>query len=209
MQFAVNHLGHFLLANLLLDIMKNSGSARIVSVSSNLHSWGSIYWDDLNAKKNYSYGFRYNQSKLANVLFTRELQRRLQEEGSDVAAYAIHPGVIRTDLQRHAPGFIRFLFSTVGKLFMKSLEQGAATTLYATVHPQAQGLYFADCAPAKPGKNTKNAEDAKRLWEVSEEMVDLKGALAEVLHAAGSNMKERKKEKKTKKSTKKQEDASQ
>jgi WW domain-containing oxidoreductase len=176
------------LANLLLDIIKKSGFGRIVSVTSSLHTWGAINWDDLKAEKgSYSPVSRYNQSKLANVMFTVELQRRLSEEGSDVTASCVHPGVIKTDLQRHSGVFVRAFFSSIGKLFMKNQEQGAATTLYAAIHPQANGVYFVDCAPAKPGNNALNGADSKRLWDISEDMVNLKAALM-AAQGAGSKM---------------------
>ncbi len=99
MQFGVNHLGHFLLTNLLLDRLKQAPSARIVNVSSSAHKRGKINFDDINSTKNYSPWGAYSQSKLANILFTRSLTKRL--EGTNVTANALHPGVIKTELGRH------------------------------------------------------------------------------------------------------------
>ena len=106
LQFGVNHLAHFLLTNLLLDRLKQAPSARIVNVSSLAHEWGKINFDDLQSEVSYSRGGAYGQSKLANVLFTRSLARRLQ--GTNVTAYSVHPGSVRTELGRH----IKLLVST-------------------------------------------------------------------------------------------------
>jgi NAD(P)-dependent dehydrogenase (short-subunit alcohol dehydrogenase family) len=199
MQFGVNHLAHFLLTNLLLDIVKKSAPSRIVALSSALQ--GPIQWDDLNAEKSYSPRGRYGMSKLATILFVKELQRRLDEDGADVVAHSLHPGVIRTNLQQHFPLFFKALFSLM-RPFLKTPEQGAATTIYAAIHPQtkAHGLYYEDCAIAKPNKHALNDEDAKRLWGISEDMVDLKQALIEL--QGDSKLNEKKKNKKSNKSSK-------
>jgi NAD(P)-dependent dehydrogenase (short-subunit alcohol dehydrogenase family) len=176
MQFGVNHLGHFLLANLLLDKIKRSSPARVVVLSSSGHTLGSICWDDINAKKSYSEWRRYGQSKLANILFARELQRQLDEEGAAVHVNCVHPGGVNTDLARHSGRFI----SVMAAVFFKTVEQGAATTIYAAIHPntaQAKGVYFADCAESTTSKEACNMDDAKRLWQVSSEMVNLQSAL--------------------------------
>ena len=100
LQFGVNHLAHFLLTNLLLDRLKEAPSARIVNVSAKVHEWSKINFDDLQSELSYSKTGTYGQSKLANVLFTRSLAKRLQ--GTNVTAYALHPGIVRTELIRHA-----------------------------------------------------------------------------------------------------------
>ncbi|XP_060076471.1 retinol dehydrogenase 12-like [Ylistrum balloti] len=175
MQFATNHLGHFLLTNLLLDRIKNSAPSRIINVSSSAHYQGTIDFDDINHDKNYSSFFVYAQSKLANVLFTKELARRLQDTG--VTTNSLHPGVINTELSRHiqawmTPLLFRLLQPLTG--FMKTPLQGAQTTLHCALDERldnVSGNYFSDCTEKKPSKAALNMEAAKRLWQVSEEMV--------------------------------------
>jgi NAD(P)-dependent dehydrogenase (short-subunit alcohol dehydrogenase family) len=185
MMFGVNHIGHFLLTNLLLDLVKKSAPAKIVVLSSEAHRlWASMHWDDLDAKKHFSMWGRYGQSKLANLHFAKELQRRLDNEGvTNVTVNAVHPGAIRSDLGLRISSFANWINATIGVLFFKSVEQGAATTLYVAVHPDAdnaKGLYFADCAVCEPASYAKDPESAKRLWDVSEELVHLKEALSDI-----------------------------
>jgi NAD(P)-dependent dehydrogenase (short-subunit alcohol dehydrogenase family) len=178
-QFAVNHLGHFLLTNLLLDLVKKSAPARIVSVSSTAHNLGSIHWDDFKGEKSYIAWERYGQSKLANVLMVKELQRRLDEEGVDIVVNAVHPGTVRTDLGRHSLAWT-VVCALFGWAFLKDVEQGASTTIYAAVHPDtahSKAQYFADNAIGYPNAASQNMESAKRLWDVSVDMVKLEEAL--------------------------------
>uniref|UniRef100_A0A0K8U2X9 Retinol dehydrogenase 13 n=2 Tax=Bactrocera latifrons TaxID=174628 RepID=A0A0K8U2X9_BACLA len=119
MQLGVNHMGHFLLTNLLLDLLKKSAPSRIVTVSSLAHTRGEINIADLNSDKSYDPGRAYNQSKLANILFTRELAKRL--EGTGVSANALHPGVVDTELFRHM-GFFNSFFANVIQLFQLILQ---------------------------------------------------------------------------------------
>ncbi|XP_026853676.1 retinol dehydrogenase 12 isoform X3 [Electrophorus electricus] len=177
MQFGVNHLGHFLLTNLLLDKLKKSAPSRIVNVSSCAHEKGQIYFDDINLDKDYDPLKSYQQSKLANVLFSRELAARLK--GTGVCVYSLHPGVVNTELGR-------YLFSTMALwkiilfkplfLILKSPWQGAQTTIYCAVDEGLQnttGLYYSDCAPKEEAPQAKSDSAARRLWDLSASMVEM------------------------------------
>ncbi|XP_029943589.1 retinol dehydrogenase 12-like [Salarias fasciatus] len=173
MQIGVNHLGHFLLTYLLLDLIKKSAPARIVTVSSLAHSWGSIYLDDINSEKSYDKSKAYSQSKLANVLFTRSLAKRL--EGTGVTTYSLHPGVVQTDLFRHLNGPQRCFMKVVSP-FTKNSVQGAQTTIYCAVEPKLAnetGGYYSDCAPTSPSRKAKNDELAQKLWDLSCNMLSI------------------------------------
>ncbi|XP_078673791.1 retinol dehydrogenase 12-like isoform X2 [Branchiostoma floridae x Branchiostoma belcheri] len=183
MQFGTNHLGHFLLTNLLLDKLKNSAPSRVVTVSSNAHMrGGKIHFDDINLEKTYTPYSAYGQSKLANILFTTELDRRLK--GTGVTAYSLHPGVIATELARHMDASFGLGFTLLKPvlrafmlLFGKRPQQGAQTTIHCAVSEgleEFSGQYFADCTPKKPSKEAQDDQTARRLWELSEEMVGLK-----------------------------------
>jgi NAD(P)-dependent dehydrogenase (short-subunit alcohol dehydrogenase family) len=177
LQFGTNHLGHFALTNLLLEQV----SGRVVTVSSGAHRMGAIDFDDLNWEgRPYSAWRAYGQSKLANLLFTAELQRRLSEAGSAVLATAAHPGYAATNLQFHSGKHLQDLVSHVGnRLLAQSEEDGALPTLYAAtaeVPPNAYagpGGFMEQRGPAKLVGRTKAAQDtqaARRLWEISEEL---------------------------------------
>jgi retinol dehydrogenase 12 len=151
MQFGLNHLGHFLLTNLLLDLLKKSPASRVVTVSSVAHNNGvGIMWDDIMSEKKYDTINCYAQSKLANIMFTNELARRL--EGTNVTAYSLHPGYIKTDLYNNISD-VSFLYSLSMKvtgplisLFGKNVKEGAQTTIYCSVSDEAlkhNGCYFA------------------------------------------------------------------
>ena len=134
--FAVNHLAPFLLTNLLLDRLRASAPARVVTVSSGAQAMGSIDFDDLQGERDYSGQRAYNQSKLANVMFTYELARRLQ--GSGVTANALHPGVVRTNFGREdSRGWMRLMLPVI-RPFMKSPERGAATSVYLASSPEVE-----------------------------------------------------------------------
>ena len=173
MQFGVNHLAHFLLTNLLLDRLKEAPSARIVNLSSLAHAFGKINFDDLNSEKSYSSWSVYSQSKLANILFTRSLAKRLQ--GTNTIVNAVHPGGVRTELQRHS--FVVRIMRFFSSIFWKTPEEGAQTSIYCAVSEEMEGVsgkYLADCKIVKP--RTKEATDdeiAERLWQVSVQMVGL------------------------------------
>ncbi|XP_007903540.1 retinol dehydrogenase 13 [Callorhinchus milii] len=178
MQFGVNHLGHFLLTNLLLDLLKKSAPSRIVNVASLAHKRGKINFDDINLDQKYDSVVSYSQSKLANVLFTRELAKRLV--GTGVTANSLHPGLVMTDLGRHVLPTISLLLKiamTPLALFMfKNSWQGAQTNIHCAVAEELKhttGLYFSDCAPKEPAPQAKDGEVARRLWDLSAQMVGL------------------------------------
>ncbi|XP_042494574.1 short-chain dehydrogenase TIC 32, chloroplastic-like [Macadamia integrifolia] len=177
MQFATNHVGHFLLTNLLLETMKSTAheskkEGRIVCVSSEAHRRPypeGIRFDKINDKPGYAAWSAYGQSKLANVLHAKELNRRLKEEGVDITANSLHPGVIATNLLRHH-SFLNGIFTSIGKFLVKNTQQGAATTCYVALHPAVKGVggeYFSDSNIADPTSQAKDVELAKKLWEFS------------------------------------------
>ncbi|XP_036390953.1 retinol dehydrogenase 12 [Megalops cyprinoides] len=177
MQFGVNHLGHFLLTNCLLDLLKRSTPSRIINVSSLAHEKGEIHFDDINLDKDYCPQKSYRQSKLANVLFSQELAAHL--EGTGVTVYSLHPGVIRTELGRHfwpmIPLWKRIIFQPL-LLLIKSPWEGAQTTIYCAVEESLEktsGLYYSDCAPKEAAPQARDAATAKKLWDVSASMVGL------------------------------------
>nr|XP_018903303.1 PREDICTED: retinol dehydrogenase 12-like [Bemisia tabaci] len=178
LQFGTNHLGHFYLTYLLLPTILASTPARIVNVSSVAHERGHMNWDDLNSEKSYHARTAYSQSKLANVLFSRELASRL--EGTGVNVYSLHPGIILTELGRHVDeiyfkGFRRILRPMLSP-FTKSIEAGAATTLYCALDESIaneSGCYYSDCAKKEAAPQARNDEDAKKLWEVSLKLLGL------------------------------------
>lgn len=181
MQIGTNHLGHFLLTNLLMPLLKKAApNARIINVASLAHKQGSINWDDISyAKTEYSPFVAYSQSKLANILFTKELARK--GEGSGVTAYALHPGVINTELGRHMQDMnacFVCMFKFISN-FIKTPENGANTTIYCAVEEsigEHSGRYYSDCREVQPARQAESAEDAKRLWDLSEQMVNLNQA---------------------------------
>ncbi|KAM4601245.1 retinol dehydrogenase 13 [Polymixia lowei] len=177
-QMAVNHLGHFLLTNLLLPKLKSSAPSRVVNVSSIAHRGGKIDFDDLFfAKRPYSALASYRQSKLANILFSRELARRLN--GTGVTSYSLHPGVIRTELGRHVESWfpmLRALLTAPSLLLMKTPSQGAQTSIYCAVALglEAQsGCYFSDCTEKETAPEGRDDTVAARLWEESACLVGL------------------------------------
>src|SRR5450756_243604 len=175
--FALNHLASFLLTNLLLDRLRQSGPARVVTVSSNAQSMGRIDFDDLQGERSYSGSRAYNQSKLANVLFTYELARRLRD--STVTANALHPGVVRTSFGAEDPGGAQRLFVPLMKPFMKAPTQGAATSIHVASSPdlgQRTGLFFVNSKPKRSSERSYDEADAARLWQVSADLVGLTAA---------------------------------
>jgi retinol dehydrogenase 14 len=166
--FAVNHLAPFLLSSLLLHRLEQSAPARVVTVSSNVQAMGRIDFDDLQGARSYSGARAYNQSKLANVLFTYELARRLQ--ASSVTANALHPGVVRTSFGTEDPGRVQRLFTPFMRPFMKAPARGAATSVHlasAADLEQVTGRYFAGSKPRKSAKRSYDEAAAARLWQVS------------------------------------------
>jgi WW domain-containing oxidoreductase len=173
LQLFTNHVGHFLLVTSLLDALAEDG--RVVVVSSEAHRRappGGIRFDDLGAERSYSPMGHYGQSKLANLLFARELARRLA--GTRRTANALHPGVIKTELSRHFRAATNLGFSLVGPLALKSIAQGAATQAFLAVHPSVAtttGGYWLDCNPAPTRAEGNDPALARRLWDVTEELV--------------------------------------
>ncbi|XP_060778124.1 retinol dehydrogenase 12, like [Neoarius graeffei] len=173
MQIGVNHMGHFLLTFLLIDLLKRSAPARIVTVSSMAHKWGTINLDDINSEKSYDKSKAYSQSKLANVLFTRCLAKKLQ--GTGVTTYALHPGVVQTELWRHLNGPQQAVMWLI-KPFTKTSIQGAQTTIYCAVAPELEtesGSYYSDCAPASCSNAAMDDDMAQRLWDLSCQMLKI------------------------------------
>ncbi|KAM6908029.1 retinol dehydrogenase 12, like [Lycodopsis pacificus] len=173
MQIGVNHFGHFLLTHLLIDLIKRSAPARIVTVSSMAHSWGSINLEDINSEKSYDKKAAYSQSKLANVLFTRSLAKKL--EGTGVTTYSLHPGVVKTDLWRHLSGPQQFLMKMASP-FTKNSSQGAQTSIYCAVEPSLEkesGGYYSDCAPASCSAAGKDDVLAQKFWDLSCQMLSI------------------------------------
>lgn len=168
-QFGVNHLGPFLLTHLLLDRLKASAPSRIVTVSSMLHVKGTINFDDLQSENSYGVMAAYQQSKLANILFTFELARRL--EGTGVTANCLHPGVVSTGLYRNLPFFLKPVMKIAG-LFMLNPDKGAATSLYVATAPELEGVtgkYYDECAESKCSSKTRDQEVSVKLWNLSEQ----------------------------------------
>ncbi|XP_043243936.1 retinol dehydrogenase 12-like [Amphibalanus amphitrite] len=171
--FGVNHLGHFLLTMLLLDKLKASAPARVIVLSSVAHERGQILFDDLQLTRGYELWKAYSQSKLANVLFARELSRRLH--GTGVTVYAVHPGVVRTPIWANAPAWQR-CFLVFLKPFFKSAASGAETSLFCAMSPKVateSGKYYVDCKAKEVAPAARKDADAARLWEISEKLVGL------------------------------------
>ncbi|CAK7316772.1 retinol dehydrogenase 12 isoform X1 [Vulpes vulpes] len=168
----VNHLGHFLLTHLLLERLKESTPARVVNLSSVAHHVGKIHFHDLQGEKRYSRGFAYCHSKLANMLFTRELAKRLQ--GTGVTTYAVHPGVVSSELVRHS--FLLCLLWRIFSPFVKSAREGAQTSLHCALAEGLEplsGKYFSDCKRAWVSPRARDNKTAERLWNVSCELLGI------------------------------------
>jgi NAD(P)-dependent dehydrogenase (short-subunit alcohol dehydrogenase family) len=169
--FATNHLGYFLLTKLLLDAVKKGPAGRIVNVASEAHHRGSIRFDDLMSEKAYAGWRAYSDSKLANILFTSELARRLA--GSSVTTNSLHPGVIASGFARNNAGFVG-LVAKLAAPFLMSSEEGAKTTIFLATDPSVAattGRYFTKSRPKTPSREARNAAIAKRLWDATEELV--------------------------------------
>jgi NAD(P)-dependent dehydrogenase (short-subunit alcohol dehydrogenase family) len=179
LHFGINHLGHFALTGLLLDLLKAAPGSRVVTVSSYGHWFGWINFGDLNGEKFYYTWLAYGQSKLANVLFAYELQRRLARAGGNPLSLAAHPGYAATNLQRHSP-----LWSFLNPIFAQSQQMGALPILYAAARPEIRGGEY--LSPdgflgqrgypykgfSSPGSHNKAI--AQRLWQVSEQLTGVK-----------------------------------
>ncbi|XP_051918881.1 retinol dehydrogenase 13 [Hippocampus zosterae] len=176
MQFGVNHLGHFLLTNLLIDMLKKSAPSRVVIVSSLAHEKGRIHFEDINLDLDYQPLASYRQSKLANVLFCRELAIRMK--GTGVNTYCLHPGVVRTELGRHTFPTSLWKNPLLYPILMmiKTPREGAQTSIFCAVDESlanVTGLYYSDCALKTPAPAAMDDSVAKRLWALSSSMVGL------------------------------------
>jgi len=170
--FALNHLAPFLLTNLLLDRLAHSAPARVVTVASHAHEHGRIDFDDLQGGRSYSGARAYSQSKLANVLFTYELARRLS--AASVTAHAVHPGLVSTAFGAEDPGRVQRMLVPFMRPLMKSPARGAATSIHVASQPgleRVTGCYFANGRPARSSAGSHDEALAARLWQVSADLV--------------------------------------
>jgi len=180
LQFGINHLGHFALTGLLLEAMLPVPGSRVVTVSSNGHRTGRIDFADLQSEQRYGRMAAYAQSKLANLMFTYELQRRLAAAGAPTAALAAHPGVAFTELTRHLPGVLQSVYPAIGGLFTQSAAMGALPTLRAATDPAAAGgEYYGPAGlaqvkgyPVRVSSTARSRDQSaqRRLWAESERL---------------------------------------
>lgn len=169
MTWALNHLNYFLLTHLLLDALKAAPAARVVNVSSDAHQMARMNFDDLQAAKRYTAFGAYGQSKLANVMFTYELARRLA--GTPITVNALHPGAVATGFGRNNGGLWNTMLGVFGR-FSLTPEQGARTSIHLASSPDVAGVsgkYFADCKEKPSSKVSLDVDAQRRLWEVSAE----------------------------------------
>ena len=179
-QMGVNHFGHFLLTNLLLDKLKSSAPSRVVVVSSGLHKYGKIDFENFNSEEGYDGEAAYKNSKLANNLFARELTCRL--EGTGVSIYCLRPGMVRSNLGRHVqmPLVVRVLGYFLGWLLVKSPYEGCQTVLHCAIAEEVEGVsgnFYGNCKQEEWTSVSLDDEKAKNLWEVSERLTKLKSAV--------------------------------
>lgn len=175
--WALNHLGYFLLTHLLLDLLKASSPARIVNVASSSHRQGKINFEDIQAEKKYRGFRRYGDTKLANVLFTKELARRLA--GSGVTANAAHPGLVPENFPIPESWGRRRVALLLFSPWSKTSAQGAQTSLYLATSPEVAGVtgsYFTDCQPRTPSKAALNATLAQEVWDLSAQQTGVEAA---------------------------------
>jgi retinol dehydrogenase-14 len=171
--FALNHLAPFLLTHLLLDRLTHNSPARVVTVSSHAHAQGRIDFDDLQGERHYSGAKAYNQSKLANVLFTYELATRLLDQAV-VTANVVHPGVVSTSFGAEDPATVQRLFIPLLRHLMKAPAHGAATSIYVASAPhleQVTGRYFTNSKPKKSSQRSYDVDVAARFWDISADLV--------------------------------------
>nr|XP_020655845.1 retinol dehydrogenase 12-like isoform X1 [Pogona vitticeps] len=172
MHIGVNHLGHFLLTFLLLDRLKQSAPARIINVSSMTHAFWKINFQNLQGERWYNPLLAYFQSKLANILFTRELARHLQ--GTGVTANALHPGAVLSELGRQS--YLVSILQAAIPFVFKTSKEGAQTTVYCAVAEEltsVSGEYFSDCKPAWVAPQGRDENSAKKLWQISCELLGI------------------------------------
>ncbi len=179
MHFGVNHLGHFLLTNLLVDKLKASAPSRIVNVSSLAHERGRMEWDDIMLENSFHPQKAYRQSKLANVLFTRELAKRLKDTG--VSTYSLHPGVVLTEIGRDFEHTYTILYKIIyfwlyplAWMVLKQPVHGAQTSIHCAVDESLQdksGRYYSDCKEKRLMPHALDEACAVKLWHISEELL--------------------------------------
>ena len=173
MTFALNHLAYFLLTNLLLDTLKASAPARIINVSSGAHTSGKIEFDDLQGERMYGFA-AYPNAKLATILFTVELARRL--EGASVTVNALHPGITATGFGKNNGRVMATLVTIIAPLFMRPSAKGAQTSIYLASSPTVEGItgkYFYDSQVTPAAQQATDMVVARKLWDVSAKMVHL------------------------------------
>ena len=177
--FALNHLGYFLLTRELLPLLQATPGARIVNVSSEAHRGAKMHWDDLQLERTGYRGFKaYGQSKLANVLFTYELARRL--EGTGVTANCLHPGVIGSGFGQTYGGALSVLVK-IARPFMLTPEDGARTSVYLASSPEVEGVtgkYFSKCKPVKSNAVSYDLQSQQKLWSLSEQLLKVQAKAA-------------------------------
>lgn len=171
----VNHYGHFLLTNLLIDLLKKSAPSRIIHVSSMMHRMGRLDFDNMNFEKGVNGFMIYNVSKLYNIIGSNEFAKRL--EGTGVTSNSLHPGIVHTEIFREVPFLIRKFVNKMLQLFFKSPEEGAQTTIYLAVNDEVtnvSGKYFSDCQEAYSSSITRDKEAGKKFWDKCCDFVHLK-----------------------------------
>lgn len=174
--FAVNHLAYFLLTQLLLERILATPKSRIVNVASEAHKFGDIQFDDIGHESRYRWMRVYGQSKLANILFTQELGRRI--DGSGTTVNSLHPGGVATGLGSNNGSRLHSFVMTLGRPFLKTPEQGAETSIYLATSPDVAGVsgeYYKNCRVVRLQPKTRDVGTAERLWQLSEQMTGLAG----------------------------------
>ena len=177
MTFAINHIGYFLMTHELLGLLRQTPASRVVSVTSAAHFYGSLDLDDLQFERRAYIGQRvYGTSKLLNILFTRELARRL--EGSDTSANCVHPGLIRSGFGKDEPGLMKGLMTLISP-FIMSAKRGARGSIYLATSPEVAGVsgdYFSGTSRGWSTRVSKDADAARRLWALSEDLCAISNA---------------------------------
>lgn len=170
--FAVNHMAYFLLTKELMPILEKSPSSRIINVASDAHRYGEFNPDNLQLENGYSTSKAYGNSKLFNIMFTSQLAKEI--EGKDISAFSLHPGVVNTNFAADSDSWFAKFFN-LGRLFMRSPEKGAETSIYLCLEPDIEhlsGSYFRDKQPVRKPSSARSDEDCKRLWDISNEILD-------------------------------------
>ncbi|MFO7846630.1 MAG: SDR family oxidoreductase [Balneolaceae bacterium] len=170
--FAVNHMAYFLLTRELMPLLETTPGARILNVASDASRYGQFHPGNFQLQSGYSAVKAYGNTKLFNIMFTRHLAKVI--DGKQIAAFSLHPGVVNTNFAADSNTWFAKLFN-IGRLFMRSPEKGAETSVYLCLEPgieELSGHYFRDKGPVKPVRAARSDNDCKRLWDLSEEIVD-------------------------------------